>query len=119
MEIDIKIAQLPTSVEAIQISSYSVSAKGVPASPERLYKIVHAALEAGICCFVFRKKSDGSLRRATGTRKYDIMPVTPHDPNAAPYKPKETNETKTAYWDYDSNSFKSFQNDSVVAVLVF
>ena len=119
MQIEVRLVLLEEMSEDIQISTYSRSAKGIPASPEKLFRITKTALEAGICFFTYLKK-DGTLRKATGTRKYDIMPKQEVDPAAKPFRPQDhaDNDVKTAYWDYESNSFKSFQNNSVVAVLV-
>lgn len=117
MQHEIRLALLPSLQEEIQISTYTKSTKGVEATPDKLFKIVKAALEVGICQFIYKKK-DGTLRKATGTRKYDIMPKTDPDPNFRPQDYADS-DIKTAYWDYDSSSFKSFQNTSIVAVLVF
>lgn len=116
MQIEAKLVLIPDYSEEVQLSTYTHSKAGKPASPAQLFKLTKNALEEGVCIFVFVKK-DGTLRKAVGTRKYDIMPAATHDPNK-PYTPKGADGISTAYWDYDSNSFKSFKNDSVVALIV-
>lgn len=109
----ISIAMLPSVMADIELQSYTHSSTGHKATPDKLLKIVTTHLDSGICQFIYRKK-DGVYRKATGTRKAEFIPITKTSATtAAPV------EGKTNYFDFGSKEFRSFSNDSVVAVLVW
>lgn len=108
----INIAILPEVSADIELQHFTHSSTGAKATPAKLLKIVLNRLDSGVCIFIFKKK-DGAYRKAIGTRHEPSIPGT-REPAAM-----AASDTKTNFWDIEVNEWKSFTNDSVVAVIIF
>jgi len=110
----IKLAVLPSVYKTeVELKAYSKSSDKLPATPEKLFGIVHAQMASGTCMFIYRKK-DGTLCKAIGTLKGDLIPPAENRGQVA-----VLSETKQNYWDITDQAFKAFSKNAIVAVLIF
>lgn len=109
----INVAMLPSVSADISIEQYTMSSSGKKATPEKLGNIVLTRLDAGVCLFIFRKQS-GALRKAIGTRRAELIPLTKQSKGTV-----EPSATKTNFYDLVELDWRSYNNDSIVGVLVW
>ncbi len=109
----VNLAILPEAQQEIAIEYYTHSSSGKKATHKQLSNIVLTRLDSGVCLFIFRKQS-GALRKAIGTRRVELIPLTKQAkggiaPSAA----------KVNFYDLVELDWRSYNTDSIVAVLIF
>lgn len=80
-----------------------------------LYEHTLDRLRKGVAIFIFRKK-DGTYRKAIGTLNEATIPTEKGDEARSYHKPSPLNQT---FYDLQTLQFRSFNVDSVVALIDF
>jgi hypothetical protein len=108
---NLKLVLSEEHTSLIGIKTITHSSSGKPATPQALHKVALSQLQAGVCIFWYKKK-DGTLRKAIGTLRSDLIPLSQTG------KAPQQNTTKQNYYDLDVAGFRAFEISSIIAVLV-
>ena len=113
--LDINVVMLPAVSAEISIEKYTASSTGKECTSKQLYKLTMTALNMGVASFVFVKK-DGSFRKAVGTLNPNTIPLEKKSAMSDKSKP---DGNKQNFYDLQINEFRSFEIDSIVALIMF
>ena len=64
-------------------------------------------MKKGIVEFIFKKKSNGKIRKARGTLKRNLIPA---EAQRKPGRPKKRPEDLVVYYDVDKKAIRSFKD---------